>query len=729
MSVAGDLSITQWDYGAPGSDPVEVLFSDIIDLSAASKGLLKNREDVLALLNGLVDNDIDGGHLPLLCQVVRSDGETTMRLFTFKRNSVGSLASSASPLNEVLKYRLPRTASQHAEYELHTASGTLFEHVGQQLRVYDMTGTTPRVVFELGKMRSTLVNTFARISSSCLLAFSNDTAAVYETKFGSVLGSLTTSSPLAAQAHALAPSENASTHEKRRYNVVSSFSDVGLVVVISGNKLLGLQVSEAMANFRLARSTKPSLVDVLGKGAGGTGLDIVDPNKKQEGKQARWEEWKTRVDDLVQEGDIDALESFIANDLGITSKTAKHGSSDALPNGLANGHTDTEQNLWTLPFSSYDPLYADGRKANYVLGKLFAWRPPAKLATLEPYRLELVFKSRNILRWLARMGLLTASHLQQILPQSTDLNGVRLKVVAGEITAAIERIDQGFLLICDLISLPIHWDLAEVMQGLRLLIRSLEDPSPLDVEDVVMDEADVESRLAIEEAAAHQDIQRLASVIEDGPLKRSEALRMLIGRLQAFSLSNVTKCMRKILSHHEIIFLIRVLLIELYEGGWTSLYVDTEQDEHEIEELEDHSSPRATSQDYSIYPIANLLICAVDAVGINGWLVGLSGEPGLSDDLIDRLRVQISAAITGCLESQNLDLYLSEICRSADSAQRNKKKRKLPVENLEDEQTSAEDALLPLGGVYEPPVIKSGGRKKKSSAEQIGKYTFEKLRW
>lgn len=296
--------------------------------------------------------------------------------------------------------------------------------------------------------------------------------------------------------------------------------------------------------------------------------------------------------------------------------------------------------------------------------------------------------------------------------------------------SAVEQIDQGFLLTCDLMALPIHWDLAEVMQGLRLLIQSLEDPMLPTNEDIIMSDVDVETKIEAQEAAANRELQRLVSVVEDGPLQRSEALRRLIARLQAFPMRDIKKSMRSVLSQNQLIFLLRVLQVELHEGGWTSLYVRTDEDETEQDELDDLEDAQIVADSsHNICTIANLLDCTIDAIGTSGWLIGLSGEPELSDVLIQRLRMQISAAVTGCLEANNVNTYLSELRRTTTQSQRaGKRKRDTTMDSLD---VSLQETMLPLGGNVAPPTVKSRGKKKQYNAEidRVAKYTFERLRW
>lgn len=632
-----------------------------------------------------------------------------------------TLSPRTSVLTEVLQYQLPNQSSLSASYDLHSSSGLLYEHYGRQLRVYDLTGTTPKIVFELGRVKSTLVNSFLRISSACLLTFSDDTATVYETKYGATLGSITLGTSFLASDGSATDTSRTNMNASQSFETIASFADLGLVVALHGNSIVAMQVSEATASHKHQSREDTALADVMGKGSAGPGFDVVDPSKKQEKKQLKWEHWRQRVDDLVQRDDFTELEEFIAKDLDLQARVKEqHSNGKLLTNGHTNGHTEDANDLWDLPFTAYDPLHVDSKKANYILGQAFIWHQASELDTAEPHRLELKIRSRNVIRWLGRMGLLTASRVKQILRRSEARNN-ELRVLPGDIMAAVGRIDHSFLMTCDLMALPVHWDLAEIMQGLRTLISSLEDPAPPVEDDMDMTDGDVNKKIELEEAAADRDLQHLMTMFETGPSQRSEALRMLIARLQAFPLRNVTKAMRETLSQNQIIFLIRVLLIELYEGGWTSLYVRTEQEEPAEDDLD--TPDLVTDGNHNICTIANLLICVVDAIGTSGWLIGLTG---ISEDIIERLRVQISAAVTGCLEAQNVQLYLNEISRASSNQQPRKRKRKPEIEM----PLTEEENMLPLGAMVESANIKTKGRKKQAaSAEMKGKYAFERLRW
>ena len=138
-------------------------YSTVIDSVAASKGLLRNREDILALLN-LSGTREDVRHsVSLLCQVVRIGSQKHLRISTLRGQTQNAITTRASTVTELLKYKLPRESSISAAYDLHPATGALYEHEGKQLRVYDLTGTVPKVFFDLGRKKTSLVNSFARI--------------------------------------------------------------------------------------------------------------------------------------------------------------------------------------------------------------------------------------------------------------------------------------------------------------------------------------------------------------------------------------------------------------------------------------------------------------------------------------------------------------------------------------------------------------------------------------
>lgn len=706
--VNGDLTGVRWEHTyAASEDDVEVEHSAVVDFETARKGLLKNREDVLALLDPTTSLSISGpSHsAPLiLCQALRIGTTRRVRIYALRNVSGETLQSSRSPLEEVLSFDLPHRAQgseERAHYEMHVASGMLYQRLRHRLTAYDLSATTPKISFELGKKGHPSIDSFIRLSAASVVAISHDRIAVYDTKFGSVLGSLS-----------LSPQDTP-------FVIVANFTDPGLCLALQGSNLVAIQLGE-LGDAKHAKSSGPSLAEVLGKGKASADTHMADISTKSVKKQAKWDAWKAKVDALVEANDVEALEDFVAKDVVKVGKAIGHIAA------LTNGSSNASYELWDLPPHAYDPQHLDAKRCTYILSKTFGWR-----SNSPTHQLELKINSKNLLRWFAMCGYLTADHIQQSLPIPPNTID-RPAIAAGDIMSAITQIDTNFILMCELITLDTHWDITELVQGLKLLMESFEERSPEEnltqkqIQDVPMtDEAQFQAELQLAETQRNIAQEMLIG----GVTIRSEAFRLLLTRLSGFPQKDMAKTMQTMWSQEDILFFIAILRLELIDGGWTRLYVDPEQEDYYT------SGEGSSPQNESIRIIASLFSCAIDAIGLSGWLIGLSGDAERTYNLVQSLKIELSAVLEGLFVDAQLGCCIEELGKTAGSLETSGSglgKRKRVREEV---GMVAEKVVLPLGGRFEPPVL-GGGKERKSRAMEaekrsrgVGKYSFERIRF
>lgn len=714
----GDLAGLRWEH-ATSQEDIEVEHSVVVDFDTARKGLLKNREDVLAALNPATTGASHSAPL-VLVQALRIGTTRRVRIFALRDVAGESLQSTRFPLEEVLSYDLPsraQSSDERAHYEMHPASGMLYQRHRQRLTAYDLSATTPKISFELGKRGHQSIDSFIRLSAASVVAISHDRIAVYDTKFGSVLGSLS-----------LSPQDTP-------FVIVANFTDPGLCVALQGSNLVAIQLGE-LGNAKHAKSSGPLLAEVLGRGKTSADTHAIDVSSKSAKKQAKWEAWKAKVDNFVESRDFAGLEEFIANDLIKVGKAV-----DAREEHVAvltNGTSGELYELWDLEPHAYDPQHLDAKRCTYVLSKTFGWRSRGP-----GHQLELKINSRNILRWFAMSGYLTAEHIQQalpVLPTTID----RPTVAPGEIMSAINELDTNFILMCDLITLDAHWDISEVVQGLKILMESFEERDSQDIAqkrlmgnvDVPMIDGDDEAQFQAELKAAESQRDEAEGLLTSGVAIRSEAFRVLLARLSGFPQKEMAKTMQSMWSQEDILFFIAILRLELIDGGWTKLYVDPEDDAVPTFRGAVEQPQEITPRNEAIRIIATLFSCAIDAIGLTGWLIGLSGDPERAFDLVQNLRAEISAVLEGLFMDAQLDSCLTELNKTAGSVESNailgKRKRHEEAQAV----AASEKALLPLGGRFEPPVLGFVKEKRTTRAEMaeklnrnVGKYSFERIRF
>lgn len=729
--ISGDLSSIRWQHDEK-NDGTVVEYTTILDVETARKGLLKGREDILALFESTT-RSWSGESPPLLFQVLRRETQRSIRLYAMRNTYGGPLQAQRAPLDELLSYDIPSQKKvEHAtlRYELHAASGILYQQVDSQLVLFDLSRTLPRISFRLGRGAMTRIDSFTRLSNATVLIVSGGKITVHDTKYGSILSSLAYPDALPADKH------------QRSLDIVSPFTDISTVVAMWGTDLLAFQIGDILDDGSRARPKCPHLVDVMGKGrlSKASGPDLPGHSEK---KRKRWESWTLRVDEYVAQRNIAGLDNLVAADLKlVVPGNHLSRSADDRKQMISAGDSGPGQYaVWDLPPHAYDPEHVNARKAIYLLSKLFTWSPPGPDTHHIAQHLRVVLASRNILRWLAMAGYLTPFHIQHAMVPGRDTEN-RIEVTAGQVMVAVQNADPTFMLMCDLLSLPIHWDLAEVVQALQTLVASFEDKWSNDQAEHTRgsSDGDIMSAAAAEEAYLESEVDALdrqlveaQNILESGLAVRSEACRIIIARLHAFPQKAVVEHMHNVMSYEDLVFFICILRVELNDGGWVYDYVDGTTYEQASVGLGNAHELAPSNQ--AIRSIAHLFGCAVDAIGLSGWLVGKSADVVGTLNLVHDMRNEISATLEGLYEAEHLGIMLKDMSKAAVMAQQqpNGAKRKRQGQD----EIDCEEVLLPLEGRLAPPQLKTwspkDGMKSKAAIGQeksrnVGQYSFERIR-
>lgn len=735
--IAGDMSSSRWEHTRANGSDLEIEFTAVVDLDTARKGILRNREDVIALLE-TSSRASEATSVPLLIQVLRSDSKRQISIQAVRNATGQTLQTNQPALEEVLSYDLPfrqRFGADMASYELHAASGMLYQRMGSRLSVVDLSGTNPKLSFELGRKGTPIVSNFTRLSTATVLVVSPSKIGVYDTKYGSLLSSLDYQN--AQQSESVKDGENLDQRHPP-LSIITQFLDLSIVVGLSGTSLVAWQVGDMLDDGRRAKAHGPLLLEVMGKGK--TTHEIVGLSQKQEKKRKRWEEWKTRVDQAISDSDVDALEALVAKDFNITVAGDSTEAPNGHPNGHANGHSGHESEEWELPAHTFDPQYFNRPKAMYLLGRIFRMRPHDASVHQSDHHIEVAVLSRNILRWLAIAGLLRADEIQLALSDAGRESHAHAQVAPGDIMAAIGDAEPSLRLMCDLVSLPAFWAIEDVVRGIQFLIRSLndQDPSPpanetlkaLTNGDVVMGEDDIESEIA----ATITQLDDTQKLMESGLEARSETCRLLLARLQAFPHKAVVRTMHHMMTDDDIVFFIVILRSELVNGGWTQKYIEQSSDDED--NLADFTNAQeVTTNSQTIRTIANLSSCAVDAIGLSGWAVGRRANAEHALHFIETFKNEVSVALEALYQVESLGTMLGDVKRTAGGLQQQSHRKRKRQD--QDGLLAPEQTWMPVGGRAEPPVVntwtsKTGRKSKAAIAEErnrnVGKYTFERIR-
>lgn len=756
--IAGDLSAVLWEHkiirdNRQNKESTELEYAAITEVEAARKGFLTGRDDVLAALqspDGILQNS---KHL-IMCQIVREGVRRHLRLYSMRGvdrgQAKGQQPSMQLLMNQELLQSSGRQRSCRGSYDFHVASGQLYELLDGKLTVYDFKRTLPRAIHTLGSKDEPVTN-FTRLNSTSALVFCSQKAFVHELKYGSVQGSVSLLSTQTTTSSGAQRTLDVERGISEHWQSVSFLVDLGLVVGLQNGDLKGIQLSEELRDIFHSQTGRISLIDVVNRG-------ITVEKTKGEGRAKKVEDWKAQVDALLEHGKDNELESLVAATLKL------HQSLDSQETGAESPLTfDMEMELdgdgSDRADNPFDMLNVDKRGISYILSKVFETLPEDETLVSNIPRLVAKTTSRQIYMWLAQAGLLTSATIQRAM--RAHCSG-QATVVPGDIMAALIGVGNGFDLVHDLLALPVHWDVAEVMEVLRLLVQSFETPAegstlkplptpPYQNGDVVMINGDAEAHIMDESAAAERELDIAVSALSSGLEVRSAALRLVVRRLQAFPHSAVTKAMRNSLRHEDIIFLLKILRIELVDGGWTQRYLDIGEDELAADGI----VPGATADgeasvpsDSALGSISVLMNCAIDAVGVSGWLVGENDDRLGAAELIDGLKVEISAGVEGLYNADDLSTLLDEMekydysvqrLRSAKSSQvkseegRRKRRRDNERAMADLEEAELRDHMLPVDCRADIRMeTRKGGKSAHMLAQEkrakVGVYSFDRIR-
>ena len=691
------------------SENDELEFSMVVDQQSARTGLLQHREDVCAVLEGIAPQS--GQNSPLLLRVIQRSTSRWLELFAIVKSKEGHNTSHGIDVQRLMIYQLPQTVipvSVRARYDLHTSSGTLYQHAQSHLVVVSLKNILPIITTQIGGELKP-IDSFARVSSTILSVTVGFETMLVETTFGSTIAIITLPTE---------KSRHGTKRKRKRHQVAPlatenglpttiTFSKVGIVAIVHTSRILALQLSQEVSSRRGATR----LADVMSGGLLTNDLYKPDQSDTRSTTSKGYTNWCARVDELIKTGDTESLEHMVATDplLGKQREIAQgahHETSEDTP----HPHLAAYVALWPLP-ETIDSHKIDHRRSTYLLGKLFAVSEASK-------RLLVALRAPKILQWLALAGLLDPASISNALwpnekPQAT--------LDAGDIMQAIYDIDSDFQIMNDLLSLPVQWEIGAVIQVLRFLIQSFssahaEDPGtalqlslPSTLKDnfgsdaSIIEPADAEQVDAVVHTA-EMEVDRALETLHSGLEVRSETLRTVLERLNSFPADTIALNMRTLMTPTDIIFLIHLLRLEMASAGWTSRYVDREYDEREEAcEATSHDTEvvdgvpqgalidwipgdgQKSPSDSGLLVIGELLNRAVDALGTTGWHVSLSGQVNETRQLLASLRSETSASLEACFEANALATFLGELHKPLDLA-----------DSGGDQEVSA---LLPLTGV------------------------------
>lgn len=735
-----------------------VLHAQLTDAQTASKGLLRGlgdnqfgfstevpeagyNADILILITEPPMNQ--GPGVRTLHVVALPQLNTTSKGFKGKSQSVQNLVSTTLP---------GRAKKCSSVFSLHAPTGVLSELCGETLTTMDLIDTIPKVQkMHLAKS----AHSFLRLSSTAIITSSLDSVDLYNPKFMSLQSSLNPTVIVSADAkkqkRKSLDDEAADSYSSCRLH--SYFSKLELVIGITGSELVALQI-ETSPDRPGKRRASGLLIDSLGCGVGFQKRVKIHNTPHSNTFQAYlsplsdgdWTKGKAALDDSVKSNDVDQFDNLMANYFGTSTEPS----------------SNEKPAQWILPQFGEDYPELDQRFMLYALSQIFSWEKTslANDSLTSPgedeYQLTITLYPPNTFYWLIETGSITTSNIELSLKQCRGFSE-RPHIPAGQLVAAIVNIDPEMSLLLSVISKS-FLSPNELLFAIRLLMQSLEifsagsNQGQLLTNGESMDglvNGDAEAQFEKEEAAAEMALEAAEYHLGDGSSIRGQALSMALAKLYSCPSPSVVSALHNVFTTSETVSLIQLLRYELAMGSWTTRYLDMKAKEDEPED--DASSPNN-----SIVMISNLLNCCIDAIGTGGWLLAdstlTSGNQYEAEDLIEGLKLEVSAALQGIDEATYIKGLTGEMIRFEKTLQRTVPviERSTGTDNRSGRASTVSrpillptngktSAILPIGlkaGHYvSAQRVGAGGELKTRSkrdigrlkSQQVGKYSLERI--
>lgn len=769
ICLSADLSTVRWvaNLRTVGSQKNEGFTIENVTLSTArnvSRGLLRSREDITALLNPESNDSSDLMELTqILCAIGQTaNGTRILQLLQVQPRNADLPSTQLQPLKHLLSISLPKPSSillrtnSTATYSLHATSGALHILLDGGVISYDLSGTVPKINSEL-LLNEAKIDSFLRISQDIVFATAPGSCRAFDVKYNSLQAYLSLESTSSAddaaskkRKHAQADTETAATPQ-----LVAYYAELGLVVAVRDDELLGMQYAGTNARKRV-KTEGTLLIDALGKG-------LAKP--KAGAESAKWLDRKEKLDRYASKSKIAKFEGILASCLGIPleKKTDTQIKQDNEVQGgpLTNGvgpsipkedaavveqadeeAAEDQLRKWNIPAAIPESQRQLHRQhALYALSKIFRF---------EGDTLKVAFFPPNVFQWLLQIGHLTKESIRRaLLDEALESAHAVPKINDGDIVKAIVAFDPELHLLSAVLNHKHFLPIGEVVEAVRLLTQSLDD-KPSTAEDTTKlltngaSPSDSDMDVDVELEAATTEVDHALTVLSNGLSIRSNTLRPALTRLHTFPAPLISSTLRSILPRRDLESLIRLLHFELKNGGWSSQYDFVDPD----------ASTDDSPDDHAVTIIAALLSSVLDAIGAGAWLAAV-GSPADSaaahagKDIIDALHADCSEALNGFWEARYMRGLLGEFLRYAANMPKSLKPSAKSLENQGKPfavpaapAAAAEDdvlPMLPLGGRADMGVEKTkqgkGGRREERSKREIGmliskkvpKYSFERI--
>ncbi|MCJ1303027.1 hypothetical protein MMC08_005833 [Hypocenomyce scalaris] len=725
----------------------------VLDLKQAQNGILKNREDVLAMLGaggGVATNE---GDLKLLLLITRNQvaeergANEVLHLRVFRlrlaKTTRGAVpTTNAKSLQELMSSALPepsnfRDQASKSLFAFHPASGSLHQSSDSAIADYDLTGSSPRLSHYM-QPGPDFITSCLRLSNSSVLTTSSTSISVLDMRYRSVQDSLSLH-PQSEHPNNLPEPALTSNREAGNTHLLSYYAPLNLAVAVRGRKLIAYNVDapESHSSGTKKRKRGGLLADSIGRGIKSTRPSYPQASATSNVPKAlgsylpssrileeQWESLRAKMDRSAAQGNVEDFEALMASQ-PVFSETV------------------SAERDYLDPFAvPKKTVTTDRRIILYLLSKIFTLDRdtlaiPREEGDFHP-KLRVSFLPARLFRWLVKSGDFTAQQVEASLKHG----GFMLRtdrLPDGAFVQALVDFDTSLKTLLVMLKDLAYVDLPELIHPMRLVVGILHTSGvPDETKLITSGENEVES--GSDEAMQITTITAVEDADMADDRSTSQALfELCLTRLNAFHDSQVSRALRQHFSKDELISLVHCLRMELARSGWLSHYID---DDFAHVPAEDQANDQ-------LCVIAKMLNCVIDAIGSGGWITANATADDFmeTEDTITYMKFEISAALEGIEEATYMKGLLGEMLLFGKSLGTQPKPPKVPdasptshmVKPITIPLGGLEGNFLPLGlkapqGVSQTKVGAGGEVQKRSKrdtgrlkSKKVGKYSFERI--
>ena len=715
---------------------VQVQLAAVISVKQARRTLLKNRDDILALLDAGPSGSLNS-LLVLLSRTTAEeaaggDGLLTLSIYNFILLEDSASHSTKTRVPKLLSVPLPSPKPQlrSSMFSLDASSGVLHQLWEDNWSTYNLAFSSPRLTHELHLEHP--VFSCLQITPDLLGYCSRGNLSIVDSTYHSLQCSFDFPK---SKAQAGEPETSIQPAAEERLRLLSYFAPLGSVLILRGRKLVVIQLSIADELPQTSRKRKRNnaLATSIGRGSSLHRKPCINAQSAGQVKtlgnflkstSVSSQHEKTELDPTSSKFDPGQFERAVAS-AGRMHKGQRMGATIQKNSNLLGEDSALSQLLSRCIGVDRSSDKSHISTNNNVVG------------------LKFHHLTRRLCEVFIETGVLTTYHIEMFLKHHNNLAFTE-SLAPGAFIQAIVDWDPSLDLIYMMLNSSLPLKLSELVRVLAIIIRTIENT---EVTQRTMLLTNGELNVSDDTLKAERGVSTNVDSLNGRPWSHSHddsnphtshLLQSTLRRLYATSSSILAKALKAEMSTYELRLLVDTLRMEIARSGWLSPY---EESLHVDSEVKDHNQ---------ILYIAHLFGSVIDSIGTGGWIVSSSLREDLSEtaDTIAYMRAEISAALEGIEEATYLRGMLGEILLCGKNLLRSIPKARqqdqahltlLPIKPVTVPFDEENESFLPLGLKPALPVsttrVGAGGelirRSKRDigrlKSKAVGKYSFERI--